>query len=152
MRLLALLAIAPVTAFAQDGLLGTKTSAPVQAATGTGGGGLIQTVLAVIVVAVILKVAFPKLLKKFGAPLGHSTGHSLQIEESAGFPGGHLHIVRAGGKRLLVGTTSGSVALLSDLTAEKAEDPPLFSEMVESAPAFTPDLARRLDHLGGLRG
>ncbi|RYG66128.1 hypothetical protein EON77_17760 [bacterium] len=59
--------------------------------------------------------------------------------------------MRAGGKRLLIGTTSGSVSLLSDLTEAPTPDLPLFSEMVEAAPAFSPDLARRLDHLGNLR-
>lgn len=152
MRLAALaLALAPVFAFAGEGLLGTKTSAPVTSGA-SAGGSLVQTLIAVVIVGVLIKVALPKLMKKFGAPLAHSSGHSLQIEESAGFPGGHLHVVRAGGKRLLIGTTSGSVALLSDITEEKSvAELPLFSEMVQDAPAFSPDLARRLDHLGNLR-
>lgn len=151
----ALLLLASASAFAGEGLLGTKTSAPISSMdAGSGpsaGGSLVQTVLAVIVVGALLKFALPALMKRFGAPLSASSGHNLKIEESAGFPGGHLHVVRAGGKRLLVGTTSGSVALLSDLTEAPAADVPLFSEMVESAPAFSPDLARRLDHLGNLR-
>lgn len=156
MRLAALpLALLPAFALAGDGILGTKTSAPlsgVDGGSGAGtGGALVQTVLAVIIVGAILKFALPALMKRFGAPLGASSGHNLRIEESAGFPGGHLHVVRAGGKRLLIGTTSGSVALLSDLTEPSQPDLPLFSEMVEAAPVFSPDLARRLDHLGNIR-
>lgn len=150
---LLLLALAQ-TAFAQDGILGTKAGTPVTAATGGGGGSLIQTLLAVAVVAILLKWALPKLAKRLGAPLNAPLGAGLKIEESANFPGGHLHIVRARGKTLLLGTTSGSVALLADLTEPKTEDLPLFRDMVEGAEPYSPasaDLARRLDHLGSLR-
>lgn len=154
-RLASLLAVLPTLALAGEGMLGTKTSGALsRAEVGAGpstSGTLIQTVLAILIVGALLKFALPAMLRKFGAPLGTSSGHNLKIEESAGFPGGHLHVVRAGGKRLLIGTTSGSVALLSDLTEAKGPELPLFSDMVESAPAFSPELIQRLDHLGNIR-
>ncbi len=152
----------------REGLLGTKTAPPVAVGAPSGGGGLVQTLLAVAVVAILLKWALPKLARRLGAPLNAPPGSGLRIEESASFPGGHLHVVRARGKTLLVGTTSGSVATLADLTepASPRDDLPLFREMVEAAAPYSPapyspdpapdrdraaDLARRLEHLSTLK-
>ena len=130
------------------GLLGTKTAAPVTAAPGGGGGSFLGTMGAIAIVLVLLKFLLPKMLAKaVSAPKGTP---GLRIEDSTPIAGGHLHIVHARGRTLLLGATGTNLSLLADLTEATAAEPPTFSEIVEEAQPYRPasaDLLERLNRL-----
>jgi flagellar biogenesis protein FliO len=142
MRLLGLFALLPASAFAGDGVLGTKASAaaPAAAAGGVGPMPFLQMAIALGIVLMLVKWLLPKLAGKVGKRLVTNLGASIRIEESANFAGGTLYVVQAKSKTLLLGVTSAGVACLADLTetGPAADEPPTFQEFVEAAPGDPP--------------
>lgn len=123
------LAFVAATSFADDGILGTKgdTTSAFQP-TQSGGGNWIQMILALVIVLgamkfVLPKLMSPKLLAKLGGKFSTGLNSEIQIEESASFPGGNLHLVTIRGRSLLLGTTASSITTLADLGMKPENNP-----------------------------
>ncbi len=123
------------SAYAGDGILGTKASPTTGGVTpdssGVGFMPFMQMILALGVVLLLLKFVMPKLVTKLNKKIVSKDGSSLQIEESAAFAGGSLYIVRAKGKTLLLSASNTGVSCLADLTGSAAPELPSFQEIVE---------------------
>ena len=141
-----------------DGILGTKAAPLATSAAGGGAGTLVQTLLALAVVAVLLKVLLPRIVRRLGhaVPTGVAT---LVVEESTTLAGAHLHVVSLRGRTLLLGATATSVSLLADLTTRPEDEPKLFEDVLGEAPEYVPaeslsasaELLDRLDRLNARR-
>lgn len=111
---------------------GGKTSGPA-----AGGFDLIQMLLALGIVAFLLKVGLPKLVGKFGKRLTPKLNSSIEIEESAAFGAGNLNVVTVRGRTLLLAVTQSGVSCLADLTEPptqtKKEEPAAFFELLDRA-------------------
>jgi flagellar biogenesis protein FliO len=134
--LAALTILATCTAFAGDGILGTKASpqiGPMQADTGgVGFMPFLQMIIALGIVLVLLKFVMPKLVTKLNKKIVTKVGSAIQIEESAAFAGGSLYIVKAKSKSLLLSVTTSGVTCLADLGSSNPEhDVPTFQEIIE---------------------
>jgi len=107
-------------AAAGTGVAGTRLGgeyAPAgSVSTGVGFGALAQMVLALAIVAFLLKWVLPRIAAKFTKKLVSSPEGGIHVEESAQFAGGSLYIISARGKSLLVSVAGTSVTTLSDLT------------------------------------
>ena len=138
LRFVTTLSFALATAYcaAQDGMLGTKGDSASQFTPSTSsGGGLLQMVLAVIVVMVLMKLFLPKMMAKYGSKLSTGLNSAIKVEESASFAGGSIHLVTVKGRTLLLGSTPTTITTLADLGEAPKNDPgPTFMEMVEAAP------------------
>lgn len=159
-----------------DPVFGTKKDLVSGMNAGSAGVGFmpfIQMMLALGIVFVLIKYGLPKLLPKLSKKLIAGDTGGIRIEESASFAGGHLYIVNARGKTLLLSAAQSGVTCLADLTepASKAEEAPLFMDVLEkemksphseqhlAAPAVTPavpgplsdsDIQEALDRLSRL--
>jgi flagellar biogenesis protein FliO len=151
------------SAMAGTGIAGTKLGGDYAPATsngaGVGFGALAQMLLALAIVAFLLKWALPKLAGKVvGKKLVTSATGGIQVEETAQFAGGSLFIISARGKTLLVSVTGQSVTNLADLTKpEKPKVDPFEIALAEaqSRPTMTAaELEARaaLDRLSQLTG
>jgi hypothetical protein len=156
-----------MVASAGTGIVGTKLGGDYAPATspngtGVGFGALAQMLLALAIVAFLLKWALPKLAGKVvGKKLisrGTPTGAAIQIEETAQFAGGNLYVISARGKTLLISVSGQSVSTLADLTKEeKSKIDPFELALAEaqSRPTMTSaELEARaaLDRLSQLTG
>lgn len=107
-------------AAAGAGVAGTRLGgeyAPAgSASTGVGFGALAQMVLALAIVAFLLKWVLPRIAGKFTKKLVASPEGGIQVEESAQFAGGSLYIISARGKSLLVSVAGTNITTLSDLS------------------------------------
>ncbi len=123
-------------AVAQEGMLGTKAESATQFTPSTSsGGGLLQMVLAVIVVMVLMKLFLPKMMAKYGSKLSTGLNSAIKVEESASFAGGSIHLVTVKGRTLLLGSTPTTISTLADLGEAPKNDPgQTFMEMLEVAP------------------
>ncbi|MDH4388373.1 MAG: flagellar biosynthetic protein FliO [Fimbriimonas sp.] len=130
------LAFFATLAVAQNGMLGTKGESATQfTPSASSGGGLLQMVLAVIVVMVLMKLFLPKMMAKYGSKLSTGLNSAIKVEESASFAGGSIHLVTVRGRTLLLGSTPTTISTLADLGEAPKNDPgPTFMEMVEAAP------------------
>ncbi|MBS1703647.1 MAG: FliO/MopB family protein [Armatimonadetes bacterium] len=127
-------ALTASVAFAEDGMLGTKSDS-ISALQGptSSGGSLLQMIIAVIVVFGLMKFLLPKMMAKFGGKLTTGVGSGIKIEESASFPGGTLYLVNVKDRSLLLGVTPTSINTLADLGAVVKNDPgPTFMEFLDS--------------------
>src|ERR1700678_1724271 len=103
--------MAATAAEAGTGIVGTKLGSdysPVTTSTnsGVGFGALAQMILALCVVAFVLKWVLPKLAGKItGKKLVTNVTGGIQVEETAQFAGGNLFIVSARGKTILISVT-----------------------------------------------
>lgn len=141
--------------------MGTKTD-PMGLGSATGGGGfgigpIVQTLLALGLVALLLKFALPKLAASLNKKLRSSGEAGIRIEESATFAGGTLYIVTARNRSLLLSVSTSGVACLADLTSGPLVEPATFGEMLAetAAPTSIPsqtdgDLLAALRRLDGL--
>lgn len=140
---IAALALAPLLAAAQT-FAGTKpeTSAqPLQsAAAPIGAGNLAQLLIALLIVAALLKLALPRIAHKLSKRISPALGSSLKIEESASFAGGSLYVVSVRDRALLLSASPAGIQMLCDLTppANAPPEAPTFSEMLAEASDAAP--------------
>ena len=123
------------SAWADDGLLGTKgdTASALQGPNSSGG-SLLQMIIAVLVVFGLMKFFLPKMVAKFGGKLSTGIGSSIKIEESASFQGGTLYLVSVKDRSLLLGVAGTSITTLADLGSTNKPDPgPTFMEILDVA-------------------
>ncbi len=129
------LALCASSAYAADGILGTKSDAvsPLQGPASSGG-SLLQMIIAVLVVFGLMKYFIPKLVAKFGGKLNSGIGSSINIEESATFQGGMLYLVSVKDRSLLIGVAGTSITTLADLGSTNKPNPgPTFMEYLDVA-------------------
>jgi flagellar biogenesis protein FliO len=115
--------------------------------------------VAVAIVAVLIRYGVPKLLSKWNRTLSPSLNGGIRVIESAQFAAGMLYLVEARGKTLLLSVSGTQVVCLADLTGAESPAPPTFGEMLKDAapkaavladtvPA-SDEILRRLDRLTG---
>lgn len=126
---------------AQSALEATKSSGASQVTSSTGNGmmPMVQMLVALGIVAALLKFALPKLSPSLKTKFNSSLGSSLRVEESTTVPGGSICVVSVRGRTLLIGVNPNSISVLSDLTdieKESAKDQAFF-EMVDQAVPIT---------------
>ena len=129
------LSFVAASAWADDGLLGTKgdTASALQGPTSSGG-SLLQMIIAVLVVFGLMKFFLPKMIAKFGGKLNTGIGSSIKIEESASFQGGTLYLVSVKDRSLLLGVAGTSITTLADLGSANNPNPgPTFLEILDVA-------------------
>ena len=73
-------------------------------------------ILALAIVAFLLKWVLPRIAGKITKKLVTSPDGGIHVEESAQFAGGSLYIISARGKSLLVSVAGTNVSTLSDLS------------------------------------
>ena len=132
---LTLVSLLAASAWADDGLLGTKgdTASALQGPTSSGG-SLLQMIIAVLVVFGLMKFFLPKMVAKFGGKLSVGIGSSIKIEESASFQGGTLYLVNVKNRSLLLGVAGTSITTLADLgSTNKSDLGPTFMEILDVA-------------------
>ncbi|MHB8636165.1 MAG: hypothetical protein ACYC96_06810 [Fimbriimonadaceae bacterium] len=114
----ALVGLAAVS-FAGQGVAGTRLGGeyapPSTGNTGVGFGALAQMMLALAIVAFLLKWVLPRIAGKVTKRFVTTTKSGIQIEESAQFAGGSLYIINARGKSLLISVAGTNVTTLADL-------------------------------------
>ncbi|MGV3613903.1 MAG: flagellar biosynthetic protein FliO [Fimbriimonas sp.] len=164
-----ILALAPVAAFAGPGLLGTRTDvAPAASGSPVGVLPIVQMLLALGIVAGLVKWVLPRVLNRVTKP---GAAGDITVEATSTLGTGNLHIVTTRGRTLLIGATANGMNLIADLTetAPKVEVPasePVriqkhasFEEMLAAATVATPeptparpvdDVARALERLKAL--
>lgn len=131
--------VAAMAAFAEaaPGAFGTKgevSAGPVQAtAPGMGAMPFIQMLVALGIVFCIIKFLLPKGMKLLGNKLVPNNSGSIIIEDGAAFAGGHLYIVTARDKTLLLSASQAGVACLADLSNTKGNsaETPVFMDFLE---------------------
>lgn len=98
--------------------LGTRPSPAAFEASPVGFAPVLQMLAALLLVGAGIKFALPAIMKRFGGGFStaSSNGGTINIEESATFPGGKLYVVEVRGRTLLLGSTANSVTTLADLT------------------------------------
>jgi hypothetical protein len=134
------LIILPGLALASEGFAGTKAGPAVQGASSGGGIGvasMLQMLLALAIVACLLKFVLPRLAGRLKSRIVPGLGTELRVEETAAFAGGSLYIVQARRKTLLLSASASGVSCLADLTEDPQlpPEPPTFQELVETAQA-----------------
>jgi flagellar biogenesis protein FliO len=98
-----------------------------------------QTLIALAVVAVLLKWVLPKTVGWLARRTSGSSGAGIRVEATAVVGGAALHVVRVEGRKVLVGITSHTVTALAewpDGAAEGAE--PAFFEVLDQTVASPP--------------
>lgn len=109
---------------------------PSQAAGGPGPMQFVQMVVALAVVASLLKWGLPTLFRKFGGKLtGSPLGSTIRVEETTTLGSNCLHVVQVRGRTLLIGSTPQTMSCLADLSdeAEALRQEPAFFEAVDAA-------------------
>lgn len=123
---------------AQSALEATKSSGASQVTSSTGNGmmPMVQMLVALGIVAALLKFVLPKLSPSLKTKFNSSLGSTLRVEESTTVPGGSICVISVRGRTLLIGVNPQTISLLSDLTASERETAkePAFFEMVDQAP------------------
>ena len=97
---------------------------------------MVQMVLALCIVAAIIKWVLPKAIARMGKRITTPLGSTINLEESAAFGGGQLQIVTVRGKTLLLCVATSGVTCLADLTEPTAApnvEPPAFFDVLDSA-------------------
>ena len=122
---------------AAPGAFGKKSDGPSTAAQATAPGvgamPFIQMMIALGIVFCIIKFVLPKGMQLMGKKLVANNAASIKIEEGASFAGGHLYVVTARDKTLLLSASQSGVSCLADLTAPKAAaaEAPLFMDILD---------------------
>jgi flagellar biogenesis protein FliO len=96
--------------------LGGGYAPPSTPTTGVGFGALAQMMLALAIVAFLLKWVLPRIAGKITKKLVTSPEGGIQVEESAQFAGGSLYIISARGKSLLISVAGTNVTTLTELS------------------------------------
>lgn len=114
------------------GALGTKGGGSYQAVSSPQIGFLpiLQLIVALGIVTFLLKWALPKVAERLNKGFTAKHGQIIKIEETTPFPGGHLLIVTARGRTLLVGTSGTQMRTLADLTDVPQELPTEFESQL----------------------
>lgn len=137
------------TAWAGAGPLGTKIGGdyalPPAGATGVGFGSLAQMILALAIVAFLLKWVLPKIAGKLTKKLVTTPASGILIEESAQFAGGSLYVITARGKSILVSVAGTTVATLTELDAQAAKPADAFELVLTEAKAKPAPTAAELE-------
>ncbi len=142
-RSLVFVGLAPSIALSQGTLLGSRQD-PAARPEPSRGSSPMDALTPLVVCALILLAArwvLPRVAKAFGKPAA-ATGRLVTVEETVPFGPGTLSVVTVEGRRLLVGTSPSSIALVSDLTpapgVPKPAESPAFFEMLDEAIASPP--------------
>jgi flagellar biogenesis protein FliO len=141
----------PAAAFAGDGMLGTRTDvAPTSSGSPVGVMPMIQMLVALAIVAGLVKYVLPRVLNRVAKPASEG---DIAVEATTALGAGTLHIVRARGRTLLIGATPAGMSCLADLTETEAplaaptttptttSKPVSFEEMLAAATVATPEPA-----------
>jgi len=137
------LALAATTLEAAEPLLGTKQDAisrPISGVSATSGFyPLLQMLMAIAVVAFLLKVAVPRLAGKFNKRLSPVDGSGIAVREAATLATGTLYVVEVRGKALLLSVSAQGVSCLADLTpaVESPASEPAFFDLLDQETART---------------
>jgi hypothetical protein len=93
----------------------------------------LQMMAALTIVFLMVKFLLPKIASKMNKKLVTGSGSQIKIEENANFAGGHLYVVSARGKTLLLSAGQGGVSCLADLSDSKParEETPLFMDILD---------------------
>lgn len=129
------LVLASGSVFAQSALKGAKADISVGNPTAAGGPGpwaLLQLLLALGIVAALLKFVLPRFAPTLKNRAVKSLGATLTVQETTTFPGGSLMVVKVRGKELLIGATAQSITFLSEIHEEQGA--PAFFDLVDAAP------------------
>ncbi len=105
---------------------------------------LLQMLLALVLVALLLRFALPKLLQRLSGNAIPSTGRVVVLDATP-TANGHLYLVKAIDRTLLLGVTSQSITVLSEWEDEKS---PLHASpsQAEPSPAFQ-EILKKLQQL-----
>lgn len=153
------LLLSTASAFGQEGFLGSKRTAVQSLGNGSSGSlQLLQMLVALGLVAALVKWVLPKLASR--ARLGRSAGstHGLVLEGSLQLGSSSAHLLRVGERRLLVGSGAQGVSLIAELEAERAApERAAFFEVLDDArenlnshsPPDSAEMLRRLNELAG---
>lgn len=138
------LALAATTVEAVEPLLGTKQDAISRPLSGVSASSgffpLLQMLMAIAVVAFLLKVVVPKLVGKFNKRLSPVDGGGIAVREAATLATGTLYVVEVRGKALLISVSAQGVACLADLTpAAQPASEPAFFDLLDQETARTAD-------------
>ena len=97
---------------------------------------LVQMVVALSIVAALVKWVLPKIIGRLGRRISTPVGSSIRLEESASFGGGQLQIVTVRGKSLLLCVATTGVSCLADLTNTNEcanAEAPVFFDILDKA-------------------
>lgn len=99
---------------------------------------IVQLMVALGIVAVLLKWVLPKVAERLNKSFRLKSGQIVTIEETTPFQGGTLLVVKARGKQLLLGATGTSISTLADLTELPPETPSPFEVQLQSEVEIAP--------------
>lgn len=97
---------------------------------------LIQMVVALAIVAALIKWVLPRVIGRLGRRISTPVGSTIKLEESASFGGGQLQIVTVRERTLLLCVATSGVSCLADLTkADQASrvEHPVFMDILDNA-------------------
>lgn len=130
-----LLSLVAVPSFSQS--LGTKkdvVSSVASQGPSVQPGDLVQMILALVIVAGLVKWVLPKLVGKLSRRVSTPLGSTIKVEEAATCGSSQLQVVTVRGRTLLLGLTSTGVNCLADLTvAAPQTDKPAFFDFLDQA-------------------
>lgn len=141
--------VAASLSHAGGGIIGTRTggefATPAPSSGGVGFGALAQMILALAIVAFLLKWVLPKVAGKVSKKLVTTADSGIRVEESAQFAGGSLYIVSARGKSILISVTGTQVTTLTELDSvpKPIKDP--FEQVLEAAQAMPTPTSAELE-------
>lgn len=146
MRALVLLvAIMPPLAWAApDGPLAGTKSSPIPAPAGAAMPTLplLQTLVALAIVAALIKWVLPRCASWLTRRTTGATGTGIRVEATATVGTATLHVVHAGGRRVLIGVTGQSVSSLAEWEDDSASTAgPAFLDILDAAVENPPSRA-----------
>ena len=97
---------------------------------------LIQMVVALAIVAGLVKWVLPKVIGRLGRRISTPVGSTISLEESATFGGGQLQIVSVRGRTLLLCVATSGVTCLADLSeppSTRQPEEPVFFDILDQA-------------------
>ncbi len=135
-----------LTAYAQAQELGLKpeTAPPPLPAPVITPASLLQMLIALAIVVLLLRFALPKLLQRIPKNLTPSSGRVVVLDATP-TPYGHLYLVKAVDRMLLLGISPQTISVLCEWEEEKSM-PGGFRSPAESDPAFQ-EILKRLQQL-----
>lgn len=137
------LEILSVSAFAGPGMLGTKSDmAPTTSGSPVGIMPLVQMLVALAIVAGLVKWVLPKMLGK--VVKGPKNGE-ITVESTIGLGAGTAHIVSVRGRTLLIGVTANSMTTLAELSEHDASFDETFARAAIEVPFEVPTPAAPSD-------
>lgn len=139
-----LASLAPIAWSAPGGPLEGTKSSPIPAPAGAAMPTLplMQTLVALAIVAALIKWVLPKCASWLTRRTSGTTGSGIRIESTATVGTATLHVVHAGARRVLIGVTSQSVNALAEWEDEPSSSgEPVFLDVLDAAVESAPTRA-----------